>query len=233
MNGRRCSLVEAIIELLAPDFTPRAAAARITQAINETEDDQFPLYCNNVLVNHGGLNVVLDRKEDGSWIADIESIGPGLGWARWAHNWELEVDVVLALKPQPDTRVESAQAMAITAQQTAEAATAETASVRAALQAELEKALARIEELRTALQTVTEPREKTEAASTTTNNPRRRRPSGPKPARNWQEHVMRKVIHAYSKGRPIPSGPDLAQSCLDDLDLEVDVSAINKLLREL
>jgi len=229
MNGR-CTLAEALA-LLAPDFESKAAAFAIEHAAHT--DDHFLLYCDGNLVEVGiakHITVVLESK-DGP--ADILWNGPGFGWAPGAYKWELDRDAVLALKPQPDTRVESAQAIAITAQQKAEAATAETASVRAALQAELEKALARIEELRTALQTVTEPREKTEAASTTTNNPRRRRPSGPKPARNWQEHVMRKVIHAYSNGRPIPSGPDLAQSCLDNLDLEVDVSAINKLLREL
>jgi hypothetical protein len=228
--SERCTLDEAF-ELLAPDFEPKAAAATIEWAIHN--DDHFPLYCNDKVVEANIAKTVMVVPKSKDRPADIVSTGPWLGWAPGAHKWKLDLDAVLALKPQPDTRVESAQATAITAQQKAEAATAEMASVRAALQAELEKALARIEELRTALQTVTEPREKTEAASTTTNNPRRRRPSGPKPARNWQEHVMRKVIHAYSKGRPIPSGPDLAQSCLDDLDLEVDVSAINKLLREL
>jgi hypothetical protein len=217
--SERCTLDEAF-ELLAPDFEPKAAAATIEWAIHN--DDHFPLYCNDKVVEANIAKTVMVVPKSKDRPADIVSTGPWLGWAPRAHKWELDRDAVLALKPQPDTRAESAQAIAITAQQKAEA-----------LQAELEKALARIEELRTALQTVTEPREKTEAASTTTNNPRRRRPSGPKPARNWQEHVMRKVIHAYSRGRPIPSGPDLAQSCLDDLDLEVDVSAINKLLREL
>jgi hypothetical protein len=48
-----------------------------------------------------------------------------------AYTWELEVDAVLALRSQPDTRAEAAQATAISAIQMAEAATAEATSARA------------------------------------------------------------------------------------------------------
>jgi hypothetical protein len=138
MSGR-CSLAKAALELLAPDFTPKEAAARITQAIHD--DDRFPLYCNGEVVKAhiaAIAKVVPKLEEDGRWTVDIESTGPGLGWARGAYNWELEDDAVLALKPQPDTRAEAAQATAMSAMQMAETAAAEAASARA----EAEKAWA-------------------------------------------------------------------------------------------
>jgi hypothetical protein len=130
MSGR-CSLAKAALELLAPDFTPKEAAARITQAIHD--DDLFPLYCNGEVVKAhiaAIAKVVPKPEEDGRWTVDIESTGPGLGWARGAYNWELEDDAVLALKPQPDTRAEAAQATAMSAMQMAETTAAEAASAR-------------------------------------------------------------------------------------------------------
>jgi hypothetical protein len=155
----RCSLIKAL-ELLAPDFTPMEAAAKIEQAIHE--DDRFPLYCNGKTVKaniRAIAKVVPEPKEDGSWTADIVSTGPGLGWAPGAYNWELEVDAVLALKPQPDTRAESAQATAMSAMQMAEAAAAEAASA----QAEAEKARTEMEQARAERQTAAERMERAEA----------------------------------------------------------------------
>jgi hypothetical protein len=156
----RCSLSKAL-ELLAPDFTPMEAAAKIEQAIHE--DDRFPLYCNGktVKANIRAITKVVPKpEEDGCWTADIGSTGPGLGWARGAYNWEFEVDAVLALKPQPDTRVESAQATAMSAMQMAEAAAAEAASA----QAKAEKARTEMmEQARTEGQTAAERMERAEA----------------------------------------------------------------------
>jgi len=155
----RCSPTKAL-ELLAPDFTPMEVAAKITQAIHE--DDDFPLYCDGEIVKahvHAIAKVVPKLEEDGRWTADIESTGPGLGWARGAYNWELEVDAVLALKPQPDTRAESAQATAMSAMQMAEAAAAEAASA----QTEVEKARTEMEQARAERQTAAERMERAEA----------------------------------------------------------------------
>ena len=156
----RCSLIKAL-ELLAPDFTSMEAAAKIEQAIHE--DDRFPLYCNGKTVKaniRAIAKVVPEPEEDGRWTADIVSTGSGLGWARGAYNWELEVDAVLALKPQPDTRVESAQATAMSAMQMAEAAAAEAASA----QAKAEKARTEMmEQARTEGQTAAERMERAEA----------------------------------------------------------------------
>jgi hypothetical protein len=107
----RCSPTKAL-ELLAPDFAPLAAAANITRAIHE--DDHFPLYCDGEIVkpNIRAIAKVLPLEVGGRWTTDIVSIGPGLAWARGVYNWELEVDAVLALRPQPDTRVELAQMQA-------------------------------------------------------------------------------------------------------------------------
>ena len=135
-------------------------AAKITQAIHE--DDDFPLYCDGEIVKahvHAVAKVVPKLEEDGRWTADIESTGPGLGWARGAYNWELEVDAVLALKPQPDTRAESAQATAMSAMQMAEAAAAEAASA----QTEVEKARTEMEQARAERQTAAERMERAEA----------------------------------------------------------------------
>jgi hypothetical protein len=134
VSGRRCSPTEAIV-LLAPDFKPLEAAARLEQAIRTNPD--FPLWAGGAPMKPNMREIcIVVLHEDGR--CDIESAGSGLGWARGLPDWEFDVDAVLALKPQPDTRAESAQATAISALQRAEAATAETASVRA----ELEKALA-------------------------------------------------------------------------------------------
>jgi len=182
MSGGRCSLAQAL-ELLTPDFTPMEAAAEITQAIHGHEHDRFPLYCNGEVVKahiRAIANVVPKSGEDG-W--DIESTGPGLGWARGAYNWELEDDAVLALKPQPDTRAEAAQATAISAMQIAEAARA------------------KVEELQAALQVATEQKEKAEAQAeaaearvgAATDNPSHRKPAR-KFTDNWPMLVATEMI---------------------------------------
>ena len=92
--------------------------------------------------------------------------------------------------------------------------------MQAATAARAEAAIARtgVEQVRAKMQAALEAR----AA-------RRRR--GPKPARNWQDHVLREIICALDRGEPIPSGPALAQSCLNKLNYQPDVSAINKLIK--
>jgi hypothetical protein len=61
---------------------------------------------------------------------------------------------------------------------------------------------------------------------------RHRMPPGPRPARNWQEHVLGEIVRAFTAGRRRPSGPELAQSCQDRLGHAPDVSAINGLIRD-
>src|SRR5262249_51213958 len=135
----RCSLAKAALELLAPDFTPMEAAAKITQAIHD--DDHFPLYCNGEVVKaniRAIAKVVPKPEDDGQWTVDSESTGARLGWEPGAGNWELAADGVRRLKPQPATRAEAAQATARSPMQMAETAAAEAASARA----EAEKAWA-------------------------------------------------------------------------------------------
>jgi hypothetical protein len=59
-----------------------------------------------------------------------------------------------------------------------------------------------------------------------------RQQTGPKTARRWQDHVLRKIVRETRAGRPHPSAPELAQSCLDDLNISVETTAINKFLRD-
>ena len=170
MSGR-CSLAKAALELLAPDFTPMEAAAKITQAIHD--DDRFPLYCNGepVKANIRAIaKVVPELKDDGRWTVDIESTGSRLGWEPGAYNWELEVDAVLALKPEPDTRAEAPQATAISAMHVAEAATADAKAAQAkaeGAQAEIEQARAEaradLERARTEMQAAIERMDMAEA----------------------------------------------------------------------
>ena len=163
MSGGRCSLAQAL-ELLTPDFTPMEAAAKTTQAINEHEHDRFPLYCNGEVVNkaHRAIAKVVLNEEDGRLIPDIESTASRLGWTPGAYNWELEVDAVLALRPQPDTRAEAVQtAVAAAEAAMAEAATAraELGQARAVLQAateQMEKAAARAEAAETRVEAATD-----------------------------------------------------------------------------
>src|SRR5262249_49296108 len=67
-------------------------------------NDDFPLYCDGVLIkSHMAAltQVVPTLEDDGHWTADIVNIGPRLGWAP-GRNWELDVDKVKALRPQPE-----------------------------------------------------------------------------------------------------------------------------------
>src|SRR5262249_51707855 len=129
MSGR-CSPTEALA-LLGPDFSPMAAADEMMQAIRT--NSSFRLWCDGVLIKpHIAViaKVVPTLEPEGRWTADIESTGPGLGWAR-GLPWELQIDDVMALRPQPDTRAEAMQAAATAA---AEAARAEAATARAELE---------------------------------------------------------------------------------------------------
>ena len=99
MSGR-CSPTKAL-ELLRPAFEPMDAAAELTRAVHK---NRCRVYCDGVLVKPhiaAITRVVPKLADDGRWTADIESTGPGLGWAR-GLNWELEIDEVMALKPQPE-----------------------------------------------------------------------------------------------------------------------------------
>jgi hypothetical protein len=141
MSGR-CSPTEALA-LLGPDFSPMAAADVMMQAIQT--NSSFRLWCNGAPIKPhiaAIAKVVPTLESDGRWLADIESTGPGLGWAR-GLPWELEIDDVMALRPEPDTRAEAMQ-------KAAGAATprAELEQTRAVLQAaaeQVKKAQARAE----------------------------------------------------------------------------------------
>src|SRR5262249_21913347 len=143
-----------------------------------------------------------------------------------AHKWKLDLDAVLALKPQPDTRVESAQATAIAALEKAETATAETASVRAELEkalaeerAELEKALAeeraKVKELQAALQAVTERMKKTETAEgqveAATNNPQGRKPGKKPDYPLWRLDAAVFARQFFKKKKRMPSAGEVAE----------------------
>ena len=150
MSGR-CSPAKALA-LLGPDFSPMAAADEMMQAIRT--NSSFRLWCDGVLIKpHIAVSakVVPTLEADGRWTADIESTGPGLGWAR-GLPWELEIDDVMALRPQPDTRAEAMQAAATAATAAAEAARAEAATARA-----------ESEQARAVLQAATEHVEKAQA----------------------------------------------------------------------
>ena len=195
MSGR-CSPAKALA-LLGPDFSPMAAADEMTQAIQT--NSSFRLWCDGVLIKPhiaAIAKVVPKLEPDGRWISDIESTGPGLGWAR-GLPWELEIDEVMALRPQPDTRAEAMQTAATAAMAAAEAARAEAATTRAEL-----------EQARAVLQAASEQMEKAEAraaearaeamASRTTTKPDpelepRRRP-GPKFKDDWPMLVAAETI---------------------------------------
>jgi len=80
---------------------PLEAAARLTQAIQTNSD--FRLWAKGVLVKpeiRAICRVVPEHDEnEGRWTADIESTGPGLGWARGLPDWEFDVDDVVGLLP--------------------------------------------------------------------------------------------------------------------------------------
>jgi hypothetical protein len=58
-----------------------------------------------------------------------------------------------------------------------------------------------------------------------------RQPTGPKIARSWQLHVLCEIYRAISEGRPVPAASELAQSCLDRLNISVEPTSINRFLR--
>jgi hypothetical protein len=60
-----------------------------------------------------------------------------------------------------------------------------------------------------------------------------RRPTGPRPTENWPEHIRNEIIRALNKGKPIPSAPELAEFCSKSLGYTPDVSAINKLIKDI
>src|SRR5262249_16395631 len=162
--------------------------------------DRFPLYCNGEVVSkaHRAVAKVVLNEEGGCLIPDIESTGSGLGWARGAYKWELEDDAVLALKPQPDTRGEAAQARAISGMQLAGTSAAGAKAARI----EAEQAHAELKQARAALQAATEQVERAEARAEAaearvgpaTDNPPRHRP-GKKYKDEWQLVMAAKLIY--------------------------------------
>src|SRR5262249_3948943 len=119
------------LKLLAPELSPTAAAAKLTWAINH---EACQAYCHGVAIKAhiaAIARVVPKLDNNGRWTADIESTGPGLGWAR-GLNWELEIDDPMALKPQPDTRAEAVQAAATAAAQATEASATSAAGAKTA-----------------------------------------------------------------------------------------------------
>jgi hypothetical protein len=230
MSGR-CTSTEALT-LLAPELSPMAASQKLTRAING-EDCQA--YCGGVAVEAhiaAIARVVPKRENDGRWTADIESTGPGLGWVR-GLNWELEIDEVMALRPQPDTKGEAMQAAATAATTAAEAAAAEVATARAEL-----------EQARAALQAATEQMEKAEVRAQAAEARVEASPSGeqPLPRRKpgqrakhpeWKVIVAREAIRCIRAGKQIPSAAKFATTCQKELGWEPDPKEIRLLLREL
>ena len=103
----RCSPTEAVNLLrrysaIGRPISPMTLAKQLTDAVNNHDNEVFRLWCDGVLVEPhiraiARVVPMLDKKE-GRWTADIESTGPGLGWAR-GLNWEFDVDEVVALLP--------------------------------------------------------------------------------------------------------------------------------------
>jgi hypothetical protein len=77
-----------------------------------------------------------------------------------------------------------------------------------------------------------ETRSSTSEVSTVGSRSVLRQQTGPKTARRWQDHVLREQYRAASEGRPLLTGPELADSCTEHLGVEVDVSDINKFLKK-
>ena len=235
MSGR-CSPTEALA-LLGPDFSPMAAADEMTQAIQT--NSSFRLWCDGVLIKPhiaAIAKVVPMLEPDGRWIADIESTGPGLGWAR-RLPWELEIDEVMALRPQPDTRAEAMQTAATAA---AEAARAEAATARAEL-----------EQARAALQAATEQMGQAEARAQaaearaeaaaqsppTTSNRRvvdepRRKP-GPKTKDDWPIQVAAELIQRVRAGEKMPTPAEMCQWCEENWGWQPDIRPMQRLFRVL
>jgi hypothetical protein len=89
--------------LLAPKLSGMEAAEEITRAIRK---NRCRLICDDKVVQPhiAAIATVVPKLDpDGRWIADVESTGAGLGWAR-GLNWELEVDEVTGLLPNQKPR---------------------------------------------------------------------------------------------------------------------------------
>jgi hypothetical protein len=238
MSGR-CSPTNALA-LLGPDFSPMAAADEMTQAIQT--NSSFRLWCDGVLIKPhiAAIAKVMPTLEpDGRWIADIESTGPGLGWAR-GLPWELEIDEVMALRPQPDTRAEAMQTAATAATAAAEAARAEAATARAEL-----------EQARAALQAATEQMGQAEARAQaaearaeaaaqsppTTSNRRvvdepRRKP-GPKTKDDWPIQVAAELIQRVRAGEKMPTPAEMCQWCEVNWGWQPDIRPMQRLFKVL
>jgi hypothetical protein len=235
MSGR-CSPTKALA-LLGPGFSPMAAADEMTQAIQT--NSSFRLWCDGVLIKPhiaAIAKVVPKLEPDGCWIADIESTGPGLGWAR-GLPWELEIDEVMALRPQPDTKAEAMQTAATAAAQAAraEAATAraELEQARAALQAATEQmgqAEARAQ--------AAEARAEAAAQSPPTMSNRRvvdepRRKPGPKTKDDWPIQVAAELIQRVRAGEKMPTPAEMCQWCEENWGWQPDIRPMQRLFRVL
>jgi hypothetical protein len=234
MSGR-CSPTEALA-LLGPDFSPMAAADQMMQAIQT--NSSFRLWCDGVLIKPhiaAIAKVVPKLESDGRWIADIESTGPGLGWAR-GLPWELEIDEVMALRPQPDTRAEAMQ----TATAAAEAARAEAATARAELEqarAALQAATERMGQAEARAQAA-EARAEAAAQSPPTTSNRRvvdepRRKPGPKTKDDWPIQVAAELIQRVRAGEKMPTPAEMCQWCEENWGWQPDIRPMQRLFRVL
>jgi hypothetical protein len=230
MSGR-CSPTNALA-LLGPDFSPMAAADEMTQAIQT--NSSFRLWCDGVLIKPhiAAIAKVMPTLEpDGRWIADIESTGPGLGWAR-GLPWELEIDEVMALRPQPDTRAEAMQ----TATAAAEAARAEAATARAELKqarAALQAATEQMEQAEARAQAAEARAEAVAQSRPTTSNrldePRRK--SGPKTKDDWPIHVAAELIQRVRAGEKMPTPAEMCQWCENNWGWQPDIRPMQRLFK--
>jgi hypothetical protein len=188
----RCTVTKAL-ELLAPELSPLAASEELTRAIN---GESCHAYCNGVAIKAhiaAIAKVVPKQEEDGRLTADILSTGPRLGWVS-GLNWELEIDDVMALRPQPDMKVEAAQATAISAMQMAEAAAAEATSARAEADRTWVEARTARERAEQAEERAGAAEARVEAtASTSAGKPPRKRP-GPKYRDDWPRLIATEMI---------------------------------------
>jgi hypothetical protein len=58
-----------------------------------------------------------------------------------------------------------------------------------------------------------------------------RQPTGPKTARDWQDHVLREMYRAFFDKRAMPTASELQTSCTKHVGVTPDVSKINEFLR--
>jgi hypothetical protein len=154
--------------------------------------------------------------------------------------WELEIDEVMALRPQPDTRAEAMQTAATAATAAAEAARAEAATARAELEqarAALQAATEQMGQAEARAQAA-EARAEAAAQSPPTRSNRRvvdepRRKPGPKTKDDWPIQVAAELIQRVRAGEKMPTPAEMCQWCEENWGWQPDIRPMQRLFRVL